>query len=312
MLTTLDILDTLVPMLATSSRPEVLPTLVGSHVFDQKLDGVRAIAAWTEGDFGIRNRNGRNLTEAYPDLALASTVIDGPLILDGEIVAESGLFEDIAWRDKQKGRADAVQKVPARFVAFDVLYHPTEGDTRHLPYARRRQLLDLLNLVGKFDVSLCSPDPAFFDRLKALGGEGVIAKRLMAPYAKGRSNDWLKVKAIYSVTAVVSGYEPGSGARQDLGAIHLSLLVEMPNGGRMLKPIGKAGSGFSVTTAREMRDAIEHFMETGDIEDFPIVEVECLGLTRSGVLRQPVYKGMRTDKGALDCTYDQLADLPNS
>lgn len=312
MLTTLDVLESITPMLANSSRPEVLPTLVGTHVFDQKLDGVRALAAWSENDFAIRNRNGRDLTMAYPDLCLAGTVYDGPLILDGEIIAESGKFEDIAWRDKQKGHPDAVKKVPARFVAFDVLHHPEHGDVRHLPYARRRQLLQGLGLSGWFDVSLCSPDPQFFERIKALGGEGVIAKTLTGRYVKGRSNDWLKVKALYSVTALVTGYEPGSGARSELGAIYVSLLAEMPNGGRMVQPIGKAGSGFSVTTSLEMKDLIEHASSTGLLEDFPVVEIECLGVTRSGVLRQPTYKGLRTDKAALDCTADQLDDIPRT
>jgi bifunctional non-homologous end joining protein LigD len=311
-LTTLDVLETISPMLATAARPEVLTTLVGSHVFDQKLDGVRALAAWSENDFAIRNRNGRDLTMAYPDLCLASTQYAGPMILDGEIIAESGKFEDIAWRDKQKGHADAVRKVPARFVAFDVLHHPTEGDVRHLPYARRRQLLQGLALSGHFDISLASPDPQFFERIKALGGEGVIAKNLQAPYAKGRSNDWLKIKAVYSVTAIVTGYEPGSGARGELGAILVSLLEDMPNGGRMVRPIGKAGSGFSVKTSLEMKALIEAAIESGALGDFPIVEVECLSVTRSGVLRQPTYKGLRSDKGALDCTVDQLSDIPRS
>lgn len=312
MLTTLDVLESITPMLATSARPEVLQTLVGTHVFDQKLDGVRALAAWSEDDFGIRNRNGRDITMAYPDLCLAGTQYRGPLILDGEIVAESGLFEDIAWRDKQKGHADAVRKVPARFVAFDVLHHPTEGDVRHLPYARRRQLLDLLGLSGHFDVTLASPDPRFFDQIKALGGEGVIAKNLMAPYAKGRSNDWLKVKNIHSITALVTGYEPGTGARSELGAIYLSVLADMPNGGRMVQPIGKVGSGLSVKTSLEMKALIETALASEALEDFPVVEVECLSVTRTGVLRQPTYKGLRTDKGPLDCTADQLTDLPRS
>lgn len=311
MLTTLDILESITPMLAATARPEDLTTLVGSHVFDQKLDGVRALAAWTsEGDFGIRNRNGRDITMAYPDLCLASTNRSGPLILDGEIISETERFEDVAWRDKQKGHPDAVRKVPVRFVAFDVLHHPEHGDTRGLPYARRRQLLQTLDLVGKFDLSLASPDPAFFDRIRDLGGEGVVAKDLRAPYAKGRSRAWLKIKSLHRVTALATGYEPGSGARSEMGAVYLSLLEPMPNDGFMLKPIGKVGSGFSVATSLEMKALIDAVAESGSIDDVPVLEVECLGVTRTGVLRQPAYKGLRTDKAVTDCTADQLKDIP--
>lgn len=311
-LTTLDTLDSIVPMLANSARPEQLSTLVGSHVFDQKLDGVRALAAWTGNDFGIRNRNGRDRTDVYPDLCLASTGYAGPMILDGEIIAESDTFEDTAWRDKQKGSPDAVRKVPVRFVAFDILHHPTLGDVRHEPYAKRRQLLMALGLSGLFTTSLCSPDPAFFERIKSLGGEGVVAKNLMGRYDKGRSNNWLKVKAIHSVTALAVGYEPGSGAREGLGAILLSALEEMPNGGFMLKPIGRAGSGFSVATSLEMKAMLDKAQASGDLADVPVVEIECLGATRSGVLRQPVYKGLRTDLDFRAALASQIDSLPRS
>lgn len=312
MLTTVDILETLVPMLAETGRPEILSTLVGTHVFDQKLDGVRAMGAWDgNGDFRLRNRNGRDLTPAYPDLDLAATSLRGPLILDGEIVAESGKFEDIAWRDKQKGKAEAVKRVPARFVAFDVLWHPDEGDMRHLPYARRRQVLNEMTLVGHFERSLCSPDPAFFERIKALGGEGVVAKSLTGRYAKGRSRDWLKVKSLHRITALATGYEPGEGARAVMGAIYLSVL-DHTESGFVLKAIGKAGSGFSIPTATEMKEMVDKAAASGNIHDVPVVEIECLGATRSGVLRQPIYKGLRTDLDYTAATVEQLSTLPSS
>lgn len=310
MLTTISLMESLTPMLAEAARPDVLPTLVGSHVFDEKLDGIRAMAAWDEtGNFALRNRNGADITMRYPEIALAATTSGfvGPLLLDGEIVAADGSFQDIAWRDKQKGRH--ADKVPAIFTAFDVLVHPDMGDVRHEPYALRRQLLNGLTLEGQFARSLCSPDPAFFDRIKLLGGEGVVAKRLRAPYARGRNSDWLKVKALYSVTALATGYQPGHGSRSEMGAIFLSVLDHPVKGGVILRPIGKAGSGFSATTALDMKEAID--LAT-DLDSVPVVEIECLGATRSGVLRQPVFKGVRSDLTYEAATFDQLKELPTS
>lgn len=311
MLTTIDILESLTPMLAQAGRPDVLDSLVGGWVFDEKVDGIRAIAAWDADAFQIRNRNGREITMRYPELCVEGTRIKGPLILDGEIVAADGSFQDIAWRDKQNGAG--ADKVPANFVAFDVLYHPEHGDVRSHPYAHRRQLLNALDLTGSFRTSLCSPDPRHFDRLKSIGAEGVVAKRLNARYAKGRSADWLKVKALYTVSALATGYEPGDGARAHMGAILLSTLSATPTG-YMLHQIGKAGSGFTSTpgrgtTSHEMKDLID---SATSIHDVPIVEIECLGATRSGVLRQPIFKGLRTDLSYQDCLQSQVDALPRS
>lgn len=303
----IEIIDTLTPMLATSARPADLQTLVGTHVFDPKLDGIRAIAGWWSEEFKMRNRTGRDITGTYPEMAQDATAIDGPLVLDGEIIATNGAFQDIAQRDAQKGRSGST--VHATFAAFDVLVHPTEGDVRHLPYAKRRLLLQDLPLSGCFQVTQCSPDPALFEQIKAAGGEGVIAKRLNARYASGRSKDWLKVKATHTVTALAAGYEPGSGSRAEMGAILLATLERGPDQ-YTVRTIGKAGSGFSQETARQMKAAID--AAANDLSAVPVVEIECLGATRGGVLRQPVFKGLRTDLTYADATFDQLAALPRS
>lgn len=298
------------PMLAEAGRPEVLESLRGTHVFDEKLDGIRALAAWDSGDFVLRNRNGTDITYRYPEIVLGADQGSGRLILDGEIMALSGSFEDIGWRDKQSGRGAG--KVPAHFVAFDVLWHPEHGDVRHRPYAERRLLLNALPLTEPFIVSRVSTDPGFFDHIKAEGGEGVVAKRIRARYARGRSSDWLKVKTIYSITAMAVGYEPGAGSRSDLGALMVATLTPTDGGAYDVRALGRVGSGFSPTTATEMRNLIEAARTPSsiDINKLPIVEVECLGITRNGVLRQPVYKGLRTDRTWQHATTDQLDPIP--
>jgi len=135
-----DLLTTLNPMLADTSDIK-LETLAGTHLFDTKVDGVRALAAWDGSRLTMRNRNGRQM-DNYLDLEVAAAWLPSPLILDGEIVADSGKFQDIAWRDKQRGAKviKAMQDCPAHFAAFDILWHPDKGDVRHLPYINRRQL----------------------------------------------------------------------------------------------------------------------------------------------------------------------------
>lgn len=309
--TTAETLAAITPMLATPGRPDDLARVAGTHVFERKLDGIRGLLSWDGHTVSIRNRNGRDITDRYPELELAARSLDAPLIIDGEIMAESGRFEDVAWRDKQKGLG--WDKVPVRFVAFDVLYLPEVGDVRHQPYAYRRQALDSLALAGKFEVVEASTDPAFFDRVRAEGGEGVIAKHVNARYLSGRHPAWLKVKSLHTVTALVTGYETGKGSRAEMGAVKLAVLAQHPNNEWYLQEIGRAGSGFSQRTAMEMKHLLDGIAAAGPtLDSIPVVEVECLGATRSGVLRQPTFKGFRTDLDYTAATYAQVAALPRS
>lgn len=297
------LLASLTPMLADTS-PGELQTLVGTHLFDEKLDGVRAIAAMGPSGFTMRNRNGRDTTLTYPEISVAADLIPGPWIIDGEIVAVNGAFQDIARRDKQTSPtavATAMATIPARFVAFDVLYDPDLGDVRHYPYSERRALLNGLGLSGDtITVSRASHNPELYDHIRSEGGEGVIAKRLTARYTPGRSPHWLKYKSKHSVTCIAIGYEPGKGARAAIGAVLLAMVGE--DGAQS---VGKVGSGFTAKTIAEMKTAL-------DAGQLPLLEVECLGKTRNHLLRQPIFKGLRTDLNLLDATAAQLTALPTT
>lgn len=301
------ILSTLNPMLADSDSGLRLADLAGTHVFDTKLDGVRAIAAWDGHVLTMRNRNNRTM-DNYLDLELAAADLPGPVILDGEIITLSGKFQDAAWRDKQNGAnaITAMRTHPAHFIAFDILWHPDLGDVRHLPYSKRRELLVALHLEhvggGRWDTTVASTDHRLYDIIRAGGGEGVIAKRLTATYSGGRRKDWLKFKSTFSVSCLATGYEPGKGARTELGAIFLSVID-----GSKAVAIGKAGSGFTLPESLEMKRILDNV--TG-VADLPVVEIKCLGITRDGKLRQPVYLGIRTDMTITDASASQLDSLP--
>ena len=71
------------------------------------------------------------------------------------------------------------------------------------------------------------------------GWEGLIAKRADAPYVRGRSKDWLKLKCAWGQELVIGGYTDPAGSRTDFGA----LLVGYYEDGRLLYA-GKVGTGF--------------------------------------------------------------------
>lgn len=303
-----DLLTTLNPMLADTSDIK-LETLAGTHLFDTKVDGVRALAAWDGSRLTMRNRNGRQM-DNYLDLEVAAAVsLPGPVILDGEIVAASGKFQDIAWRDKQRGAkvVEAMQDCPAHFAAFDILWHPDKGDVRHLPYITRRALLvDLMGCqVSRWAATEASSDPKFYDVIRALGGEGVVAKRYTARYEPGRRSTWLKYKAAYTLSCIGTGYEPGKGARAQFGALYLGLI----DADGTCRPMGKVGSGFTLPETVEMKAILDGAKTAADL---PIVEIQTYNLTRDGKLRMPVYLGRRDDIQLSDCTVAQLEHLPTT
>ncbi len=298
-------IDPIKPMLASPPKAERVERLSGTHWFDLKLDGLRAVAYWDGSTLKLLNRSMRDITASFPDLEATFPDIP-PCVLDGEIVAQSGSFQDVARRGKQTKPADVarhVQSHPVTFVAFDVL-NVDGSDTRPLPYFDRRMMLDGLAVLftGNWTTSVVSQDPGYFEQVKAMGLEGVIAKRIRSPYRSGRFSDWIKFKTVRSITCIGVGYEPGEGARAHFGAMFLAMLDA--NGQPV--NVGRVGTGF---TAQE----ITMLKETMDAGVPVLVEIECLNVTKDGSLRFPVYKGMRGSELSLaDATLDQLNDIPRS
>lgn len=291
------------PMLAQPNTHD-LHSLAGRYVFDEKVDGVRALAAVGPRGFRLVNRNHVDRTERYPDLALTGQDLPD-CVLDGEIVTldESLGFEGIAKRDKQQSVSAVIRAahdLPAKFVAFDVL-RVADIDVRTTPYSQRRVLLEELmsNAPQNFRVSEISYLASFYDRLRNEGKEGVIAKLVTAPYVSGRSASWLKHKAKYRLTTIVVGYLPGTGKRKECGAFLLALLDEKG----IPVPMGKVGSGFTDADIAEYKARL-------DDSKLWLAEIETMGLTDSGALRQPIFKGERTDLSLTDASTTQLNTLP--
>ena len=65
---------------------------------------------------------------------------------------------------------------------------------------------------------------AFYDYACALKAEGIVSKRLDAPYGPGNRGLWLKVKCLNREEFVVVGWTDPEGARPWLGALLLALL----------------------------------------------------------------------------------------
>jgi len=307
------------PMLATAA------TGVGldpdeEWAVEMKWDGYRAIAVVADGRATITSRNGVDLTAAFPELAeLPDQLAVDDAVLDGEIVVlgaggcpDFGLLQTRLGLTGEKEIARARKAAPVHLMLFDAL---AIGDRVLVdaPYRERRAaLLDAVRSPGRGRIQV---PPAFDGDLdgalatsRELGLEGVVAKRVDAPYASGRrSSAWVKVKHHRAQEVVVGGWRPGSGSRASgIG----SLLVGVP-GPDGLAYAGRVGTGFS---ERDLADALARVRplarKTSPFADVPaadardahwitprlVGEVEFAEWTATGRLRQASWRGWRHDK----------------
>jgi len=279
------------PMLA-GTAPDVaagVEKVGGEFAVDTKLDGIR-IQVHKHGDeVTVFTRSLDEISARLPEVVAAARSLEATdLILDGEALAldESGRprpFQDTASTTATQSGATGIQPF-----FFDLLLH--EDDS--LIESPTRERLDRLDAVVPEPLRVrrqvtTSADEAqqFFDRAIADGQEGVILKRLDAPYDAGRRGSaWVKVKPRHTLDLVVLAVEWGSGRRQGwLSNIHMGARDPESGGFVML------GKTFKGMTDEMLTWQTERFLglETGreghvvHVRPEQVVEIAFDGLQRS-------------------------------
>ncbi len=300
------------PMLATPAHQ--LPD--GDWAIEVKWDGVRAAAVVESGRLRLISRNGRDITEGYPEIAGLARVVDD-IVLDGEIVASDDhgrpSFERLQQRMHVRDPGAVVRlatTIPVAYLAFDVLRRARRDCTDEPWSVRRRALtdLDLAASPGNWQVppaAIGDEGRRLFDHTIESGLEGVVAKRTDSRYESGRrSPAWRKVKHFTSQEFVVGGYEFGSGARNGrLG----SLLLGVYDDRGAFVFCGGVGTGFT----NEMIDILTETLGRIErptspfsgptpsgarfVEPVIVVDVRFIQWTDAGVIRAPSFRGVRPD-----------------
>jgi bifunctional non-homologous end joining protein LigD len=283
-------------------------------LLERKLDGERCVARKDGGTVRLESRNGKDLTETYPEVRGAVGAQRSPaLLIDGEVVAfddEQTSFSRLQQRlGVASPSAQQLATYPVVYCVFDILELDGE-DLSGRPLRERRASLQHALRPGEAlqltEAWQGDSERRFADACRA-GWEGLIAKRADAPYARGRSKDWLKLKCAWEQEFVIGGFTEPGGSRTDFGA----LLVGYHERGA-LRYAGKVGTGFNAATLRDLGARLRGLQRPDspflDARPIPrgthwtrpelVAQVGFAEWTSDGRLRQPRFRGLRDDKPA--------------
>jgi ATP-dependent DNA ligase len=224
--------------------------------YEPKYDGFRALAFVDGDDVYLQSRGKKPLRRYFPELAFPP----GRYVLDGEIIIgdPDGQQDFNALQGRLHPAESRVQMLaestPAIYVAFDLLARDDEN-LLEKPLTDRRAALEAL--VGD-PVRLA---PATHSRDEAEpwlhSAEGVIAKRLDAPYRPGKRDGMVKVKRVRTMDCVVVGWRPGK-EEGTVGSLILGLYDEAGE----LHVIGHT-SGLKAAQKHQLVDELGPY-ETGE------------------------------------------------
>ncbi|MFN6943897.1 MAG: DNA ligase D [Cytophagaceae bacterium] len=276
-------------------------------VFEIKWDGYRAISELNYDHVELYSRNGNSFNQLFPTIVQSLKELGLKAVLDGEIVAidEHGVSRfGILQNFKRTGEGNIV------YYVFDILY--VEGyDLRGLSLKERKAILEkILPKDGavRYNDHIKTNGKEFFDLTEQHMLEGVIAKKADSPYGLGkRSRNWLKIKTHNRQEAVIVGITDPKGSRKYFGA----LLLGVYNNGK-LEYIGRVGGGFNEEALKDVYDRLQPlftdkpslYYSSGIttpvqwVEPVLICEIKFQEWTSDGILRQPIFLGMRDDKDA--------------
>jgi bifunctional non-homologous end joining protein LigD len=215
------------------------------YIHEIKFDSCRVQVHVNAGKKKVYIRNGLDWTKRFSVIAGSFDVsIDGEVVVVHERRTNfSELQAELA-----AGRQDRLI-----YYAFDLLWR--DGDMRRMPQIERKQaLLDLLreNDIGPpvvYSDHLTGDGQELFKHASKLNFEGIISKRIDAPYSSERGEAWLKIKTVHKGKFPVIGFikDPSGIAALYLGKQEGKDLVYM----------GKVGRGWNRTTSSEIRKALD-------------------------------------------------------